>query len=102
MSHPVGSHVRNRIEVAFVEADVEIGFNLVDMAETERGRGNPFLAARVLEDAEDVFHDIQRRLDRLGVVERGHFEALVGELRREIDQAKAHNSSGDGGASLPS
>ena len=88
MSHPVGSHVRNRVEVAFVEADVEIGFNLVDMAEAESCRGNPLLATRVLEDVEDVFHDIQRRLDRLGVIERGHFEALVRELRRQINQAR--------------
>jgi hypothetical protein len=86
MSHPVGFDKRDRIEVGFVEADVEIGFNLVDMAQAECERGNPLLATRVLEDAEDVFTDIQQRLDRLGPTETGHFGALVGELRREIDE----------------
>lgn len=93
MSHPVGSLLRNRIEVGFVEADVEIGFNLVDLAETESGRGNASLASRVLQDAEDVFHDIEQRLQRVAPGDRGSFGPLVGELRREIDLAKLRNSS---------
>lgn len=101
MSHPLGSPMRDRIEVAFVEADVEIGFNLVDMAQGEHGRGNSLIADRVLEDAEDVFHDIELRLDRLGGSERGHFAALVGELRREIDEAKARKGPGGGEESPP-
>lgn len=70
-----------------MEADVEIGFNLVDMAESDSS-----LATRALEDAEDVFEDIRCRLDRLGALERGHFTALVGELRRQIDVAREQNS----------
>lgn len=91
MSHSGQFSMRNRIEVEFVEADVEMGFNLVDMAEAECGRGNPVLASRVLEDAEDVFDDIQRRLQRLDAGNQGCFGPLVGELRREIDLAKSHN-----------
>ena len=86
MSHAVGSPKRDGIEVGFVEADVEIGFSLVDMAQAEWERGNALLAARVIEDAEDVFKDIEHRLERLGAIEKGHFAALVGELRREIDE----------------
>jgi hypothetical protein len=85
MSHPIGFTKRDRLEVGFVEADVEIGFNLVDMAQAEFERGNPLIATRVIEDVEDVFKDIQHRLDRMGPTEHGHFAALVGELRREID-----------------
>ncbi len=89
MSHRVGSPKRDAIEVGFVEADVEIGFSLVDMAQAEWHRGNPLLATRVVEDAEDVFQDIQRRLERLGEIETGHFAALVGELQREITELRA-------------
>jgi hypothetical protein len=85
MPHPLAYPKRDRLEVSFVEADVETGFNLVDMAQAEFDRGNPLIAARVIEDAEDVFKDIQERLDRMGPTEQGHFAALVGELRREID-----------------
>jgi hypothetical protein len=93
MSHPVGSVLRDRIEVGFVEADVEIGFTLVDLAEAECGCGNSSSASRVLKDAEDVFHDIEQRLQRLNIQERGCFHSLVSELRREIDLAKSHHSA---------
>jgi hypothetical protein len=73
------------MDVEFVEADVEIGFNLADMAAGELRLGNLPLAARVLQDAEDVFHDIVRRLERAADRDRESFGPLVEELRREID-----------------
>ena len=88
MSHPVGAPLRDRIVVEFVEADVEIGFHLVDMAESERAQGNLPRFSRVLADAEEVFHDIERRLHRTGVRERESLQPLVAELRREIDSAR--------------
>jgi hypothetical protein len=95
MSHPTGITKRDRLEVGFVEADVEIGFSLVDMAHAEFNRGDPLVATRVLEDAEDVFKDIEQRLDRLGSTEHGHFAALVVELRREIDDFQGRLKSRD-------
>ena len=88
MPHPLGSPVRDRVSTQLVEADIEIGFNLVDMAETECDAGNSFAARRVLEDADCVLKDIEQRLQRLGLGERGSFEPLVREVRREIDLAK--------------
>ena len=88
MSHPVGAALRHRIELEFVEADVEIGFSLVDMAERELGSGNPAFASRALHEAEEVFNDIRRRLECVGDREREPFGPLVEELRREIDSAK--------------
>ena len=85
MSHAASSHKRDRIEVGFVEADVEIGFSLVDIAHAQFESGDTVVAARVLEDCEDVFRDIQLRLSRMGASEQGHFAALLGELRREVD-----------------
>lgn len=92
MSHPVGAPLRDRMDVEFVEADVEIGFNLVDMAERELSLGNRSVVSRVLQDADNVFHDIERRLERASVRERESFQPLVQELRREIDLVKRRNS----------
>ena len=90
MSHPMGAPLRDRMDVEFLEADVEIGFNLVDMAGRECMQGDLPLASRVLQDAEDVFRDLELRLVRAGARERESFAPLVQELRREIDLAKPH------------
>lgn len=79
------------ISKELIEADVDIGFSLVDTAETESVRGNSAVATRALQDAEMVFADIERRLLRLeGATEGEAFQSLVGELRRQIDLAKSH------------
>jgi hypothetical protein len=85
-----GKMLRDRMDVEFVEADVEIGFNLVDMAERESRGGDLPLASRVLRDAEGVFKDIERRLQSVGRRDRECFGPLVQELRRAIDVAKLH------------
>lgn len=87
-----GAHPSTRVRVEFVEADFEIGFNLVDMAEAEGICNHPTEAVRALKEAEDVFADIQRRLQGLATADSRHFEPLVGELRRAIDLAKLHNA----------
>lgn len=73
--------LRDRLEVGFVEADVEIGFHLVDLA------GEPSNAsevARILRDADGVLDDIDQRLSRLDDADRSSFAPLVAELRREL------------------
>src|SRR5262245_16936189 len=92
MSHPCGGRSSDRIAVDLVEADFEIGFNLVDIVEAEAGWGDPLRAARVLQDAEDVFVDIEQRLIRLGTDGSQAFAGLTDELRREIDLARLHLS----------
>ena len=92
MSHPAKHPLRDRIEVDFVEADVEMAFNLVDMAEAEVGLGNSALASHAIESAEDVFSDIEQRLARMAAEARTSLATLAGELRREIDLAKPHHS----------
>ncbi len=39
MSHPLGAQLLDRIQTELAEADVEIGFNLVDLAEGRIPRG---------------------------------------------------------------
>src|SRR4051794_2420549 len=88
-----GRPLRNRIEVEFVEADVEIGFNLVDLAGQEFQSGHSSVATRVLRDADDVLQDIERRLSRLGNADRECFRPLIEELRREVNVAKSRAST---------
>jgi hypothetical protein len=92
MPHSCGSRFRRGIPVEFVEADVETGFSLVDLAEAEFDLGDTHSASRALQDAEDVFRDIQQRLLRMGTLESGPFGPLICELRRAIDQAKLHTA----------
>jgi hypothetical protein len=93
MPHSQETSVRDRIRVRFAEADFEIGFSLVDMAEAEAIFGNCERAARILKDADNVFRDIQQILCRLRIPDRGPFAPLLGELRRAIGLAKLHVAS---------
>ena len=67
-----------------MEADIEIGFCLVDLVES-----SPAEAARLVANAEEVYEDALARLTRLEPAERSSFEPLVTELRRAIDLALA-------------
>jgi hypothetical protein len=77
-----GSSPEHRVRVELVEADLEIGFNLVDLGEC-----NPADSIRLLADAEQVYRDILGRLKRLQPSEECKFQPLVTELRRAIDLA---------------
>ena len=88
--------MRDRMRVKFAEADFEIGFSLVDMAEAEAIRCNYARATRILEDADRVFLDIQEILGRLTVSDQGPFGPLLRELDRAIGLAKLNIASGHG------
>lgn len=91
MAYDLGRPLRNRMEVEFVEADVEIGFKLVDLAGEEFESGHSSVANRVLHDADGVLDDIESRLPRLEASDRACLRPLVAELRREVDQAKSRD-----------
>jgi hypothetical protein len=91
MPNDPGVPMRSRIEVEFVEADVEIGFNLVDLARQESSGGDSSFVARILADAGAVLTDIDQRLCHLGNSDRAAFGPLVAELRREIELARSRN-----------
>lgn len=81
-----GCTADHRIPVELVEADVEIGFHLIDLAEDR-----PADAPRLLGDAEAVYTDTLTRIGRLAPPEQSSFEMLVAELRRAIDAALARH-----------
>jgi len=87
-----GTHrirVDERITRELIEADVEIAFNLIDLSQTELERGDRPAALRVLQDSEDVFRDIERRLTLIGEVKSQPFSSLVEELKRQTALAKS-------------
>jgi len=74
-----------RLKTEFVEADIEMGFRLVDMAESEWKDGRETDRSRLLHDAEGIFQDLGQRIRRFDATRRQLFEPLMGELRRAID-----------------
>lgn len=92
MAYFPGCPLPSRIAVDLVEADVEIGFNLVDLAREELQSGHSSVAERVLQDADDVLHDIDQRLSQLDTANRECFGPLIAELRREVSVAKARRA----------
>jgi hypothetical protein len=80
----------NRVLTELIEADVEQGFSLVDMAEEEVALGNFEHGIRILQAAERVFTDIEQRLLPLKSADACPFIPVVGELRRAIESARSH------------
>jgi hypothetical protein len=93
MPDDLATSMRHRMRVRFAEADVEIGFSLVDMAEAEALSGDFARAAQILADAENIFLDIQQICAKLSDRERDPFLPLLGELRRAIGLARLHIAS---------
>jgi hypothetical protein len=77
-----GATPEHRVRIELIEADLEIGFTLVDLA-----LGSPEDSTRLLFDAAQVYDDILLRLKRLEPAEECSFRPLVVELRRAIDLA---------------
>jgi hypothetical protein len=84
VSHPVRGTVRDKLLVELTEADVEIGFGLVDDAKAYTASGQPELTARALQNAEAVLADIERRLHEMGESASAPFQQLIAELREQI------------------
>jgi hypothetical protein len=71
------------VRVELVEADIEIGFRLIEMVEIW-----PDEAVRLVVEAEGVYERALARIARLQPGVRSNFGPLVGELRRAIDLAR--------------
>jgi hypothetical protein len=84
LPQPNGCKVADKIAIQFIEADVEIGFALVDEAKAYHVSGEPEFSERALHDAEDVVAGVERRLQGLSDSESWPFHPLVTELRKQI------------------
>lgn len=68
-----------------IEADVDIGFALIDEAKEYRAAGQSQFSVGAINEALRVLADIEDRLHRLGNDESCPFLPLVKELRNEIE-----------------
>ena len=92
MSHPLRSLSHDRIGIEFVEADVEIGFGLIDDARAYQASGQSEFSSRALRDAAAVVADIETRTKQLAVCAAQPFLPLLAELRYEIDSFEQGSS----------
>jgi len=81
-----------RVRVELIEADVDIGFGLLDSALGELHAGNLVFARRALEDAEKVLIDVEKRLQELDSEHSRPFGPLVDRLRRAVHAAESECS----------
>jgi hypothetical protein len=82
--HPARRKVALQVLIQFIEADVDIGFGLVDEARACRASGQMEFSLRALQESTEILADIERRLQELGDSESEPFLPLVAELRNEI------------------
>ncbi|HXV17441.1 MAG TPA: hypothetical protein VD758_11720 [Gemmatimonadaceae bacterium] len=80
--------VSDQVLIQLIEADVDIGFALVDEAKSCRLTGRPEFSKRALQEANEIVFDIERRLQQIGDAGSAPFLPLVEELRAEIAVAK--------------
>jgi hypothetical protein len=90
MPQPNPRRVSDRILTELIEADIEIAFRLVDLAEDYVREGGLASAVRAIHDADEVLLDIRRRLDEMGSEKGWPFDTLLEEVRRAIALAKSH------------
>lgn len=84
MPQPVRRKLADQVLIQLIEADVDIGFGLVDEVRSYRASGQPEFSLRALQNAADILADIDTRLHQLGDSQSGPFLLLVAELRNEI------------------
>ncbi|ABF40359.1 hypothetical protein Acid345_1357 [Candidatus Koribacter versatilis Ellin345] len=70
--------------IQLIEADVDIGFSLVDEVRAYRLSGQPEFSVRAFQNAIEIVADIERRLQHLGGSGAEAFLPLLGELRDEL------------------
>jgi len=86
---PIRRKVADQVLIQLIEADVDIGFALLDEAKAYRLSGQSDFSSHALQQAKDIVVDIERRLQELGDSESVPFLPLVAELRNEIAAVKS-------------
>jgi hypothetical protein len=84
MPQPARRKASDQMMVQLIEADVDIGFGLVDEAKGYLVSGQAEFSSRALQNAQDVVADIERRLQQWGDSEAAPFFPLLAELRNQI------------------
>ncbi len=87
MPQPMRRKVADQVLIQLIEADVDIGFGLVDEAHAYQLAGQPEFRLRALLDADEIVEDIERRLRTLAESDVASFLPLLTELRDQISAA---------------
>lgn len=74
----------DRVLIQLLEADVDIGFGLVDETRACCESGQREFSSRALHNALEIVGDIERRLQQLNESEAKSFFPLLDELRKQI------------------
>jgi hypothetical protein len=85
LPQPARRKLADKVLIDLIEADVDIGFGLVDEATCYRASGQAEFSMRALHEAGAILADIEQRIQQLGQSESTSFLLLVVELRREIE-----------------
>ena len=88
----MGSKTADKLRLQWIEADVEIGFGLIDDARAYQASGQSEFSSRALRDAAAVVADIETRTKQLAVCAAQPFLPLLAELRYEIDSFEQGSS----------
>jgi hypothetical protein len=86
------SGIGERVPRELIDADFTVAFSLVEMAQSELGRGNGQLAAQLLQKAGRMLDEIRGRLLRMAASQKETFEHRCTELGDAIERAKAQDS----------
>ncbi len=81
------SGIGERIPREIIEADFEVAFSMVEMAQSDSSREDRELATTLLHKAEGMLDDIRARLQRMTVAQREPFEKRCEELSHAIEAA---------------
>lgn len=81
---PYRRSANQQARLQLIEADVDIGFGLVDEVRAYRLSGQTEFGIRALAEAVEILADIEVRLRQIGVNEAGPFQPLLNELRQQI------------------
>lgn len=84
MHQPLRRNATDQVLIQLIEADVDIGFSLVDEARAYRASGQLDFSSRALQNANEIVADIECRIQQLAASEADAFLPLVGELRNQI------------------
>jgi len=84
LPHFLRRTVAEKVRIEFIEADVDIGFSLVDEAKACRAAGQPQFSSSALQQAAEILAKIELRIQQLGATEAAPFALLIAALRDEI------------------
>ena len=87
------SGIGERVPRELIDADFNVAFSLVEMAEGESRRDNGRQASPLLQTAEELLNNIRGRLLRMTASQKEVFEPRCKQLGEAIERVRASDSA---------